>query len=133
MRRPARWRLGRRSLPLDRHTAAGCGLDLAIDSTGLRLAEPPGTGGEGWRKRHVAVDPDSGRVLAETLTHSDVHDTVPVPAMLGRINARLERVYGDGAYAGGPAHRAVAERRQALPSAEGVFRPKAPGAHAARA
>jgi hypothetical protein len=33
---------------------------------------------------------------------------------------------GDGAYAGGPTHRAVAERRQALPNAEGVFRPKAP-------
>jgi hypothetical protein len=77
------------------HTAAGCGLDLAIDGTGLRLAEPPGTGGEGWRKLHVAVDPDSGRVLAEELTHSGVHDTVPVPAMLGRITGRLGRVYGE--------------------------------------
>ena len=42
-----------------------------------------------------------------------------------RINGRLGRVCGDGAYAGGPTYRAVAERRQMLPNAEGVFRPKA--------
>ena len=122
-----------RMLRLDRHTSAGRGLNLAIDSTGLRLARPPGAGREGWRKLHVAVDPDSGRVLAEELTRSDVHDTVPVPAMLGRIAGRIGRVYGDGAYAGGPTHRAVAEHRQALPNAEGVFRPKAPDVRAATA
>jgi len=48
------------------------------------------------------VDPDSGRVLADELTRSEVHDTVPVPAMLGWIEGRLKRVCGDGAYAGGP-------------------------------
>ena len=74
-----------RALRLGRHVDTGCNLDLAIDSTGLRLAKPPGAGGNGWRKLHIAVDPDSGRVLAEELTRSDVHDTVPVPAMLGRI------------------------------------------------
>ena len=120
-----------RALPLDRCADASGGLDLAIDSTGLRLAKPSGVGGEGWRKLHIAVDPDSGHVLAEALTRSEVHDTVPVPAMLGRINGRLKRVYGDGAYAGGPTYRAVAERRQALPNAEGVFRPKAPDVRAA--
>jgi DDE family transposase len=77
------------------------------------------------------VDPDTGLILAEELTRSDVHDTVPVSAMLGRITGRLGRVYGDGAYAGGPAHSAVVERRQGLPNAEGVFRPKAPDVRAA--
>ena len=121
-----------RALHLDHQAAdASRGLDLAIDSTGLRLARPPRAGCEGWRKLHVAVDPDSGRVMADDLTRSDVHDTVPVPAMLGRIVGRLRLVYGDGAYAGGPTHRAVAERRQALPNAEGVFRPKAPDVRAA--
>lgn len=116
-----------RVLHLDPRAAAGPdGLDLAIDATGLRLARPPGAGHAGWRKLHVAVDPDSGRILAEELTHSGVHDSAPVPAMLGRIMGRLGRVYGDGAYAGGPTHRAVAEHRQPLPNAEGVFRPKAP-------
>ena len=122
-----------RTLRLDRHVDAGGGLDLAIDSTGLRLAKPPGAGAEGWRKLHIAVDPGSGRVLAGELTRSDVHDTAPVPAMLGRIKGRLGRVYGDGAYAGGPTYRAVAERRQALPNAEGVFRPRAPDVRAAAA
>lgn len=42
------------------------------------------------------------------MTRSDVHDSVSVAAMLGRINRRLGRVDGDGAYAGGPTRRAVA-------------------------
>src|SRR4051812_6040847 len=54
-----------------------------------------------WRKLHIAVDPDSGQALAEELTRSDVHDTVLVAGMLGRIAGPLRRVYGDGAYAGG--------------------------------
>jgi hypothetical protein len=69
--------------------------------------------------------------LAEELTRSDVHDSTPVPALLGAIEGDLGRVYGDGAYAGGPTHRAVAERRQVLPNAEGVFRPKASDVRAA--
>lgn len=115
-----------RALRLERRSDANPGLDLAIDSTGLRLAKPIGTGGEGWRKLHIAVDPDIGRVLAEKPTRLDVHDTVPAPAMLERIEGRLGRVYRDGAYAGGPTYRVVAEHRQALPNAEGVFRPKTP-------
>jgi hypothetical protein len=82
---------------------------------------------------HIAVDPDTGSILAEELARSDVHDSLPVPGMLGRIAGRLGRVYGDGAYAGGPTYRAVAERRQALPNAEGVFRPKTPDVRAATA
>ena len=120
-----------RALRLDLRADAGRGIDLAIDSTGLRLARPSGGGREGWRKLHIAVDPDTGRVLAEELTRSEAHDTVPVPAMLGRIAGRIGRVYGDGAYAGGPTHRAVAEHRQCLPNAQGVFRPRAPAVRAA--
>ena len=120
-----------RTLRLDRCACTGGGLDLAIDSTGLRLAKPSGAGHEGWRKLHIAVDPDSGRILAEELTRSDMHDTVPVPALLDRITGRIGRVYGDAAYAGGPTYRAVAEHRQALPNAEGMFRPKAPDLRAA--
>ncbi len=72
------------------------------------------------------MDPDTGQILAEKLTRSDVHDSAPVPAILGRIEGCLGRVYGDAAYAGGPTYRAVAEHRQVLSNAEGVFRPKAP-------
>lgn len=77
------------------------------------------------------MNPDTGKILAEELTRSDVHDSVPVPAMLDRLTGRIGRVYGDAACAGGPSYRAVAEHRQALPNAEGVFRPKAPDVEAA--
>ena len=120
-----------RTLRHERRACVGGAVDLAIDSTGLRLAKPSGAGHEGWRKLHVAVDPDTGQILAEELTRSDVHDTVPMPALLARITGRIGRVYGDAAYAGGPSYRAVAEHRQALPNAEGVFGPKAPDVEAA--
>ncbi len=120
-----------RTLQLERRADAGAGLDLAIDSTGLRLAKPSGAGHEGWRKLHVAVNPNTGQILAEELTRSDVHDTVSVAAMLDRITGRIGRVYGDAAYAGGPTYRAVAEHSQALPNAEGVLGPKAPDVEAA--
>ncbi len=120
-----------RTLRLDPQIVASSRLDLALDSTGLHVARPRGAGCEGWRKLHIAVDPDSGIVLAEELTRSDVHDSVPVSSLLGNIEGQIGRVYGDGAYAGGPTYRAVAEHRQMLPNAEGVFRPKAPDARAA--
>ncbi len=98
---------------------------------GLRMAKPSGAGHESWRKRHIAVDPVTGQILADEVTRSDVQDTVAVPALLGRITGRIGRVYGDAAYAGGPIYCAVGEHRQALPNAEGVFRPKAPDGWAA--
>jgi hypothetical protein len=120
-----------RTLQIEWRACAGGGLDLAIDSTGPCLAKPSGAGHEGWRKLHIAVDPETGRILAEELPRSDVHGTAPVPALLDQITGRIGRVYGDAAYAGGPTYRAVAEHRQALPNAEGVFRPKAPDVGAA--
>jgi hypothetical protein len=120
-----------RTLRLDLQITASSRLDLALDSTGLHVARPRGAGCEGWRKLHIAVDPDSGIVLAEELTRSDVHDSVPVSSLLGCIKGQIGRVYGDGAYAGGPIYRTVAEHRQMLPNAEGAFRPKAPDVRAA--
>jgi len=105
-------RRGRALRPDLRSTASGR-LDPAIDSTGLHVARPRGAGREGWRKLRITVDPDSGSVLAEELTRSAVHDGVPVPGMLGRTHGCLGR--GDGACAGGPTHRAVAEPRQVPP------------------
>ena len=104
-----------RTLRLDRRADAGRALNLAIDSTGLRLAKLAGAGHEGWRKLHVAVDLNTGQILAEELTRSE-----------DRVTGRIGRVYGDAAYAGGPTYRAVAEHGQVLPNAEGVFRPRAP-------
>jgi hypothetical protein len=44
-----------RALRLDRRADAGRGIDLAIDSMGLRQARPPGAGREGWRNRTPAA------------------------------------------------------------------------------
>jgi hypothetical protein len=118
-------------LQLDLRSTAGVSFDLAIDSTGLHVRRRRDAGCEGWQKLPIAVDPDSGNLLAEELTLSEVHDSVPVPAMLGRIEGQLGRVFGDGAHAGGPTYRAVAEHRQALPNAEGVIRPTASDVKAA--
>ncbi|MBK1662229.1 hypothetical protein CKO45_29010 [Paracraurococcus ruber] len=122
-----------RTLRVDRRAATRGRIDLAIDSTGLQVTRPRGAGSAGWRKLHIAVDPDTGTIMADELTRSDVHDSVPVPMLLARIDAALGRVYSDGAYAGTPTYRAVAERRQVLPNAEGVFRPKASDVRAAAA
>jgi hypothetical protein len=65
-----------RAMQIGRCSSAGGGPELAIDSTGLRLARPPGARHEGWWKLRVAVEPDTGQTLAEELTRSDVHDTV---------------------------------------------------------
>jgi hypothetical protein len=91
-------------------------LDLAIDSTGLHVAAPDARGGISCTSRSI---PTAAASWPRTPT-SDVHHTVPT--VLGHIT----RVYGDGAYASGPTYRAVAQRRQVLPNAEGIFRPKAP-------
>lgn len=91
-----------RSLRLDLRADAGRGIHLAIDSTGLRLARPSGAGRKGWRKSHIAVDPATGLIRTGELTRSDVHDTRPASAMLGRIAGRLGRACVDGAYAGEP-------------------------------
>ncbi len=56
-----------RTLQIERRLSADGGLDLAIDSTGLRLTRPPGAKHEGWRKLHVAMDPATGQILAEEL------------------------------------------------------------------
>jgi hypothetical protein len=45
--------------------------------TGPRLARRSGAGAARWRKLHIAVDPDTGRSLAEELTPSNVHDSPP--------------------------------------------------------
>ncbi len=121
--------LSRRGLRLetDRRADAGDGVDLVIDSTGLRLwrrGSPPGR--TGWRKLHIAIDPNTGTILAEALTDGDVHDTQAVPGLLSRIGGRIDRVYGDGACDGALTYRLLADRRQALPIPQGVFRPRAP-------
>ncbi|TSD82583.1 IS5 family transposase [Mycobacterium sp. KBS0706] len=130
-------RRGRR-LAIDRHVDAGEGVDLVIDSTGLRLyrrgswlRRKQAGRRMPWRKLHITIDPRTGRILSEKLTRSGVHDSKAVPALLARIDGRIGRVYGDGAYDGSPTYQVLIDRRQALPIPQGVFRPRSPAVRAA--
>ena len=129
-------RRGRR-LVIDRRVAAGDGIDLVIDSTGLRLyrrgswrRRKQAGRRTPWRKLHVMIDPRTGSILSEGLTRSGVHDSQAVPDLLARIDGRLDRVYGDGAYDGAPTYQVLIDRCQALPIPQGMFRPRSPAVRA---
>jgi hypothetical protein len=63
-------------------------IHLLIDSTGLRIhvghmQKPPRN--RAWRKLHLAVDPDTGKIVAADLTTRRTHDCTQVPALLERV------------------------------------------------
>jgi hypothetical protein len=76
-------------------------IHLLIDSTGLRihvghLRKPPKR--RAWRKLHLAVDADTGEIVASDLTGRRTHDCTPVPGLLGPIDNRVASLSADGAY-----------------------------------
>jgi len=76
-------------------------IHLLIDSTGLRIhvghmRKPPKR--RAWRKLHLAVDADTGEIVASDLTGRRTGDSARVPALLGQIDHRVTSVSADGAY-----------------------------------
>jgi hypothetical protein len=79
---------------------------LLVDSTGLKLSgagewlvEKHGTSRRrSWRKLHIGVDADTGRIVAAALTTSDVDDGSQVGPLLDQIAAPVASFTGDGAY-----------------------------------
>jgi hypothetical protein len=76
-------------------------IHLFIDTTGLRmhvghLRKPPKR--RAWRKLHVAVDSETGDIVASDLTSRRTPDCTQVPALLGPIDRRVASVSADGAY-----------------------------------
>src|SRR5919112_3424855 len=98
---------------------------VVIDSTGLKvygagewLAETHGERGRRTcRKLHLAVDPNSGEILASELTTSEAGDASQVSPLLEQITSPIASVIADGAYDGEPVYRAVAERQPNPPAA----------------
>jgi hypothetical protein len=98
---------------------------VVIDATGLSvhgagewLAETHGARGRRrWRKLHLAVDPESGAILASELTTSDEGDASQVGPLLEQITGPIASVTADGAYDGEPVYRAVAARQPDPPAA----------------
>jgi hypothetical protein len=81
-------------------------IHVVVDSTGLKVygegewkVRKHGVGKRRtWRKLHLAVNPDTHEIVAETLTENDVHDADQVDELLDQVVAEVEALYGDGAY-----------------------------------
>src|SRR5690242_16817402 len=79
---------------------------LLVDSTGLKLCGPGewlvekhGTRRRrSWRKMHIGVDADTGRIVAAALTTNDVDDSSQVGPLLDQIDDPVASFTGDGAY-----------------------------------
>ena len=103
---------------------------VVIDSTGLKvfgkgewhLEKHGGQARRSWRKLHLAVDPDTGEILASELTSNEEGDASPVAPLLNRIKRPIGAVLADGAYDGEPIYRAIAAR---APKAEVIIPPRA--------
>jgi len=98
---------------------------VVVDATGLEvygagewLVEKHGERGtRTWRKLHLAVDPESGEILASELTSNEEGDASPVGPLLGQISSPLASVTADGAYDGEPVYRAVTKHQPDRPVA----------------
>lgn len=81
-------------------------IDVVVDSTGMKVF------GEGewktrkhgiskrrtWRKLHLAVNPDTHEIEAETLTENSSDDASQVDPLLDQVAGNIDAFYGDGAY-----------------------------------
>jgi len=88
-------------------------IHLLIDSTGLRIhvghmQKPPRN--RAWRKLHLAVDADSGQIIASDLTARRTHDSTQVPALLEQISDAVASLSADGAYDTKAVYEAAHER-----------------------
>ena len=85
-------------------------------SGGEWLAEKHGERGtRTWRKLHLAVNPNSGEILASELTGNEDGDASQVSRLLEQIPGLIASVVADGAYDGEPVRRAMAERQPNRP------------------
>jgi hypothetical protein len=60
-----------------------------------------------WRKLHLAVDANSGEIIAQRLTDQDPDDPSQVEPLLSQIDGEIDQFTADGAYDGKPTYRFV--------------------------
>ena len=96
-------------------SAEGGPVHVLLDSTGLEiygagqwLEEKHGARSRrSWRKLHLALDADSGEIIAHTLTDQDTGDASQVEPLLDQIDSPIGQFTADGAYDGKPTYDAV--------------------------
>lgn len=94
-------------------------IDVVVDSTGLKVF------GEGewkmrkhgkskrrtWRKLHLAVNPNTHEIEAETLTENGCDDASQVDDLLDQATNKVGGFYGDGAYDKRKTYNTLEKRR----------------------
>jgi hypothetical protein len=88
---------------------------VLVDSTGVKVfgagqwqQEKHGVKSRrSWSKLHLAVDADSGLIVAHTLTDQDVDDPSQVAPLLDQLNRPIGQFTADGAYDGAPTYQTV--------------------------
>lgn len=93
-------------------------IDIVVDSTGLKVfgdgewkVRKYGAGKHRtWRKLHLAINPQTQEIVAETLTENSRIDASQVPDLLEQIETSVESFRGDGAYDKWLVYNALAER-----------------------
>jgi hypothetical protein len=112
-RRARTWKPSARSD--DRQQVTDGPIHILVDSTGLKIY---GTGEwleekhrtksrRGWRKLHLAVDADSGEIIAHSLTDQETGDASQLKPLLDQIDDEIGQFTADGAYDGYPSYDAV--------------------------
>jgi hypothetical protein len=100
----------------DGHSSPGPGrVHVLIDSTGLEVYgagqwlenKHVSNSRRGWRKLHLALDADSGDIIAHVMTDQDAGDASQVEPLLDQINGPIGQFAADGAYDGDPTYEAV--------------------------
>jgi hypothetical protein len=89
---------------------------VLVDSTGLQvygagqwLEEKHGAGcRRSWRKLHLALNAESGEIIAHTMTGQDMSYASQVAPLLGKIDGPIGQFAADGAYDGKPIYDAIA-------------------------
>jgi hypothetical protein len=90
-------------------------IHVLVDSTGLKIygagqwfEEKHGVKSRrSWRKLHLAVDADSGEIIAHILTDQETGDSSQLEPLLDQIDDEIDQFTADGAYDGTPAYDAV--------------------------
>ena len=93
-------------------------IDLVVDSTGLKIygegewkvKQHGADGHRTWRKLHLAVDPETHLIVAQTLTENSVHDGEQVEPLLEQVVSEVDTFYGDGAYDQWKVHDSLEEQ-----------------------
>lgn len=104
-------------------------LHAIVDSTGLKiygagqwLEEKHGVKARRqWRKLHIAIDADSGDIIADILTDQNTSDVSQLEVLLDQIATPIDQFTADGAYDGQSSYYKI---RQHSASAKIVIPPR---------